>query len=153
MATAVECVQAALAKYETAERSNLVLGELKAILKMVEQPLFNCFQQASVNYRSGLAEKTPSYTQLWCQMATNSLSVIKCLHGVDLPEFYEENLNPLMTEVVQLLKTPNDEDDSQPSECRCVTVRVCGCGCASVWVCDSGVWGSIFCERLVNFCS
>lgn len=115
MAIAVDCMLTSLKKYETAESSVSVLTDLKAILELGQAPFFNMFIFCGMAYRSFAVSSFGQENSLsgsdgralqaatLSRMTSNSLRIIKCLHGVDLPEFFEENLSQLSSELVQLV--------------------------------------------------
>eukprot|EP01054_Gregarina_sp_Poly1_P010940 Gregarina_sp_Poly_1__10939@NODE_85_length_15275_cov_135_187336_g73_i0_p1_GENE_NODE_85_length_15275_cov_135_187336_g73_i0NODE_85_length_15275_cov_135_187336_g73_i0_p1_ORF_typecomplete_len1047_score157_63Cse1/PF08506_10/3_2e45Cse1/PF08506_10/1_5e03CAS_CSE1/PF03378_15/3_1e02CAS_CSE1/PF03378_15/5_1e34IBN_N/PF03810_19/0_00044Xpo1/PF08389_12/0_043Xpo1/PF08389_12/43Xpo1/PF08389_12/1_3e04Xpo1/PF08389_12/3_8e02Arm_2/PF04826_13/1_1e03Arm_2/PF04826_13/2e03Arm_2/PF04826_13/1Adaptin_N/PF01602_20/7Adaptin_N/P len=123
IANAVMIVHETLSKYERAERSEDILRALKGILQTAERPLFMMYCYCAKAYVQLIAHPTTStaamgqenvqspngreqYICVISQMATASLEIIKFLHGVDLPAFFEDNLAELSHNCFALLRAP-----------------------------------------------
>lgn len=125
---AIEIMLTALQKYETAESSSAILCDLKAILEAAQAPLTSTFLLSTRSYveqTAGGQENSSlglSSVTLVGRMTLNSLKIITALHGVDLPEFFEEHLKELVTAIMTLfmLNVQNPDvggptDDDAPS--------------------------------------
>eukprot|EP01055_Gregarina_sp_Pseudo9_P000411 Gregarina_sp_Pseudo_9__410@NODE_126_length_4116_cov_86_100074_g118_i0_p1_GENE_NODE_126_length_4116_cov_86_100074_g118_i0NODE_126_length_4116_cov_86_100074_g118_i0_p1_ORF_typecomplete_len1045_score283_25Cse1/PF08506_10/2_3e45CAS_CSE1/PF03378_15/57CAS_CSE1/PF03378_15/3_7e33IBN_N/PF03810_19/0_0003IBN_N/PF03810_19/8_5e03Xpo1/PF08389_12/0_021Xpo1/PF08389_12/2_3Xpo1/PF08389_12/1_4e03Xpo1/PF08389_12/7e02Adaptin_N/PF01602_20/1_2e02Adaptin_N/PF01602_20/0_22_NODE_126_length_4116_cov_86_100074_g118_i047318 len=120
-ANAIMVMHQALSKYERAERSEDILRALKGILQVAEKPLFMTFCCCAKLYvqlathedikltgqeNVPLANGRGEYACVVSQMTTASLEIIKFLHGVDLPAFFEDNLAELASNCFALLRAP-----------------------------------------------
>lgn len=111
----IEILAEALSKYDGCSRNNQVLGELKYILEQVDALLLKVFLRAAQTYLTMAATSGAGGTEnsaalnvnidVNCSILQRAIDCIRYLHTVDLPEFYEDNVQNLFDPIFAILSS------------------------------------------------
>eukprot|EP01071_Lankesteria_metandrocarpae_P005925 Lankesteria_metandrocarpae@DN4173_c0_g1_i13.p1 len=107
---ALRLLHCTLKRYRHAFRSNDTLRQLKMILPRVEQPLLDIFLTAGASLldasvHKGSASNSNGGSKQWAvTVLLLSCKVFRSLNHVDLPEFYENNMEQYFSGFAQLLR-------------------------------------------------
>ena len=105
-------------RYRHEFKSDELFTEIKYVLEKLQAPLLTIFKQAVADLPLATADTAASKLLLGC--LTSVVSLFYDLCAQDLPEFFEDNLQPWMEGFVVLLKYQNgalaaDDDETEPS--------------------------------------